>query len=58
MKKATLQFCVATDSVHAELRVLSWDQAVVLTRLSKERSWKHGEGMLTGSVVPSLFIKH
>lgn len=58
MKKATIQVFVATDSVHAELTVLSWDQAVVLTRLSKEGSWKHIEGLLTGSVIPSLFIKH
>jgi hypothetical protein len=50
--------CVATDSVPAELRVHSWDQAAVLKRLSKEGGRKHGEGKLTGAVVPSLFIKH
>jgi hypothetical protein len=58
MKNATVQFCVATDSVPAELRVLRWDQIVVLKRLSKEGGRKHGEGKLTGAVVPSLLINH
>jgi hypothetical protein len=59
MRNATFKFCVANDSVPAELRVLSWQHAVVLMRLlSKEGSRKHGQGLLTGAIVSTLFIIH
>jgi hypothetical protein len=59
MRNATAQLCVANYSVHAELRVLTWEHVVVLTRLfSKEGSRKHGKGLLTGAVVSPLFIIH
>ena len=59
MRNATTQFCVADNSVPAELRVLRWEHAVVMTRLlSKAGSRKHCKELLTEAVVFPIFIMH
>jgi hypothetical protein len=59
MRNGTAQLCVANNSVPAELRVLSWEDEVVMARLfSKEGSRKHVEGLPSGDVVSPLFIIH